>query len=151
MTEITKERAVISLYRYFAWADYMRRHHEEVRVRDEALRATGKHDDLPYDEMMRAEMYMCFWFASLYSVIDGWRRLKLEVPEIAKLLRSPMTERLREFRNAVYHPEAFDDERLAALIKTGEAGAEWVLEVTTAFRRFFRSIGVPDGVVNASE
>ncbi len=139
------EDGIVSLYRYFAWADYMRNHYQEVRERDDRLEAAGVHDRLPYDEVMRAEMYMCFWFASLYSVIEGWRKLRLQDSEISALLRSPLTETLREFRNAVYHPEAFDDKRLERLVATGNDGSDWIIQVTVAFRRLFNSLGIPDG------
>ena len=141
---LEKERAVVALYRYFAWCEAMSEHYLEVRHRDDVLRSQGRHDSLPYKESMRAEMYLCLWCANLYTVIEGWRHIRLNVPEIKKLLRSPMTEILREVRNAVYHAEPFDDSRLTSLVQTGQDGSDWIIKVTAAFRVFFDSIGVPE-------
>lgn len=100
---------------------------------------------MPYEESMRAEMYMCLWCANLYAVIEGWRKLRLNVPEIKNLLRSPLTDVLRDFRNAVYHAEPFDDYRFASLVQAGRDGSDWIIQVTAAFRTFFNALGVPDG------
>ena len=34
-------------------------------------------------------MYMSYWYATLYVVIEGWKNLKFSDPKIDELLKSP--------------------------------------------------------------
>jgi hypothetical protein len=84
-------------------------------------------------------MYMFLWLGVLYIVIEGWPTLKLNEPRITKLLRSRFKELLRDFRNATFHPEDFDDARIRALVDTDQESIEWARKVTLEFNSFFES------------
>lgn len=73
-----------------------------------------------------ANILMTYWFGALQVVIEGYRELRCEDPEIEALLRSPNANLLRRFRNAAFHyqRDAAPD-KLIALLDSDEA-LEWV-------------------------
>lgn len=90
-------------------------------------------------KLLESEMYMFLWFGVLYIVIEGWPTLQLNEPRITKLLRSRFRDLLRDFRNATFHPENFDDVRIRALANTGQESIDWAKKVTIEFNLFFES------------
>ena len=132
---------VLTLYRYFAWADAMRENYEVARARDipriEEAKAEGKF--YPYHLAMHAEMYMCYWFSTLQIVIEGWPQLKYNDPRLKELLRSPHKRLLQKFRNAIFHPSDWMDTRINELVQKGQESYDWVTAVTDAYRAFFAS------------
>jgi hypothetical protein len=130
-----------SLYRYALWADMLRTQFETSLARDrQELESRLQMNQIVFDrKLLESEMYMFLWFGVLYIVIEGWPELRLNEPRITKLLRSRFKDLLRDFRNATFHPEDFDDARIRALAATGQESIDWAKNVTLEFNSFFES------------
>jgi hypothetical protein len=126
---------VFSLHRYFAWCAEMREHYRQVGMR---VSPTPSFFDNP--DAGRAFMYLSYWYAGLYVVCEGWQELKLSDTAIDALLKSPHLEKLKRFRNGVYHFQAdyFDPRFMGALV-AGEDFAEWAESLMLAFNRYFEA------------
>lgn len=121
-----------SLGRYFIWSDKMR---HEFHV----LIASNKgDDDMVFLEYVH--LYMSYWYASLYVVIEGWQAMNLKDDAINGLLDSPYLDLLRRYRNAVFHfQKRFSDKRFMELMLAGEESVDWVRNVHSEFGRYFLS------------
>lgn len=124
------DNEVITLHRYYIWANRMRTHFDAVLARREETSAAG----FPIE----AHMYMSLWYSCLYVVIEGWRKLGLKDETICTLLESPNTTLLRRYRNGVFHfqPKYFDRKSLG-LIEQGENVVNWVRTLNHELGRFF--------------
>ncbi len=71
---------IISLHRYFIHANKMRELFYEVLERNK------NHETKEFQ--IESTMYMSIWYGLLYTVIEGWRRLKLSDEQINNLLQS---------------------------------------------------------------
>src|SRR5580704_16988360 len=82
-------------------------------------------------------MCMCYWYATLYIVIEGWRELRLSDPKVDELLASPNVDLLRRYRNGVFHfQQDYFDHRQIGFFDT--AGAkQWLHDLHNAFGMFF--------------
>jgi hypothetical protein len=137
-----QRKIAVNLFRYVLWASSMMGNFETTLVRDRSeMRRQLNEDRIGFDpKLLETEMYQCLWFGTLYIVIEGWPRLRIRNQKITGLLRSPYKKLLRKFRNATFHPEDYDDERIGAMIATGQSSIEWAREVTGEFKRFFESL-----------
>jgi hypothetical protein len=135
-------KIAVSLYRYVFWADMLRVQFETTHARDrQELERRLQAKQITFEpKLLESEMYICLWFGVLYIVIEGWPTLKLNEPHITKLLRSHFKDLLRNFRNATFHPDDYDDARIQALVDTGQESIDWAREVTLEFKSFFESI-----------
>ena len=121
---------LITLSRYFVWADTMKTHFEE------ALRKSGS-VDLDGPSGIDVAMYMCLWYGCLYVVIEAWRELGLSDQDVDNLLASPHVDLLRRYRNAVFHyQKEYWPERFIAFLREGESSAAWVRAVHIALQRY---------------
>lgn len=111
-------KLAVSLYRYVFWADLLRVQFENVLTRDQQeLKHRLKAKKYTFEpKLLESEMYICLWLSVLYIVIEGWPSLKINQPQITKLLRSRFKDLLNNFRNATFHPEEYDDARLQTLV-----------------------------------
>lgn len=117
--------AFLSLHRYYIWADRMRVHFDNVLRQPEEV-----------DHSIDARLYMSYWYAGTYVVIDGWRELGMTDPAVDDLLTSSNVDLLRRFRNGVFHfQKDYDDERFLGLIRDGENVAEWIRRLNTELGR----------------
>jgi hypothetical protein len=82
-------------------------------------------------------LYMSYWYAGLYVVIEGWRDLKFSDPVIDNLLQSPNVQLLRRYRNGTFHfqREYFDERFTDFTSSTGTV--VWVRNLNTEFGRYF--------------
>jgi hypothetical protein len=71
--------------------------------------------------------YMGFWYASLYSVIEGYQKLNLHNSSINLLLTSPNLEALKKFRHSVtgFHKTYFNSSLIGSFINSSTSVA-WV-------------------------
>jgi hypothetical protein len=123
---------IMALHRYFIWQDEMRKHFFK-RLHELAGRRINEagHPDI---ELF---MYMSYWYAGLYVVVEGWRELGLQDEEIDALLDSPNVELLKRYRNGVFHfQRSYYDVRFFELLSDGEDVVEWVNELVGAFSRY---------------
>ena len=70
---------ILTLHRYFIWADRMRVHFDSLLNSGETA-----------TEMMHMHPYLAYWYAETFVVIEGWQELGLSDPEIDAL---PLTTR----------------------------------------------------------
>ncbi|HZI56428.1 MAG TPA: hypothetical protein VFF39_06615 [Verrucomicrobiae bacterium] len=133
MSTVPQVFKVFSLHRYFAWCAEMREHYQQVGMQ---VSPTPSFFDNP--DAGRAFMYLSYWYAGLFVVCEGWLEHKLSDPEIDKLLQSPHLEKLKRFRNGIYHfqPDYFDKRFMGALV-AGEDFSEWAEALMLAFARYF--------------
>ncbi len=130
-----------SLYRYALWADMLRVQFETSLARDrQEIESRLQTKQFVFDrKLLEFEMYMFLWLGVLYTVIEGWPMLKTNESKIKILLRSRFKDLLRDFRNATFHPEDFDDARIRVMVATGQEFIEWAKEVTLEFNSFFEA------------
>jgi hypothetical protein len=118
---------IFALHRYFIWAN-------EMRVMFDGLLQSRPVEG---DGRIRAFLYMSYWYAALYVVIEGWRSLGLSDAEIDALLESPNVALLKRYRNGVFHfQRTYYDERFLGLIRDGEDAVAWVRSLNSALGRF---------------
>jgi len=48
-------------------------------------------------------MFLSYWYATLYVVVEGWRELKLSDPAVDALLTVPHLALLKRYRHGVFH------------------------------------------------
>ena len=83
-------------------------------------------------------MYSSYWFAALYVLIEGWKKLGLNDIKIDTLLKSEYCDLLRRYRNGVFHyQEDYFDRRFKEFYDEGDDIADWVNEVHEEFSRYF--------------
>jgi hypothetical protein len=134
-TKINEWNAVFTLHRYWIWANRMRKHFDdhlgkEKKKKDEFRKKIG----MGFEEFM----YMSLWYALLYVVIEGWKRLGLVDTEIDRLLHSLNVNLLKRYRNGVFHyQKGYIDERFIGFIRDGKNCVSWVRELNTQLGRFF--------------
>jgi hypothetical protein len=125
-------RGIVTLHRYFIWANRMRTHFDWVISNGE----------LAGEREIESFLYMSYWYGGLYVVIEGWRKLMLTDTVIDGLLQSPNVELLRRYRNGVFHfqPE-YNDQRFLEFMEQGVDEVNWVRSVNEQFGRYFLESG----------
>jgi hypothetical protein len=122
---------VVVLSKYFTWASHMRTGF------DKSLSANPDLWDRWNDpKALEIFMYMSLWYATLYTVIEGWRRLKLRDDEIGSLLASPFVKMLKTYRHGVTHFQTrYYDKKYMPFVTKPESVA-WVRALHGAFFRY---------------
>ena len=117
---------VVSLHRYFIWANKMRTDFDHLLKANN----TTKHEH---------ELYMSYWYAGLYIVIEGWKDLNMSDSIINKLLRNTNNvELLRRYRNGVFHfQKTYFDKRFVGVWEQNRKFIDWVRELNRQFGRYF--------------
>ena len=130
---VAEDRHVVTLYRYFLWADRM-------RVRMEDALAAGLPRALVSRSGDELFLWTSYYHAALYIVIEGWQRkdgLGLTDTHVDQLLTSENVELLRRFRNATFHfQREYLDQRVMDLVGT-EGVEEWMRALRDAFADWF--------------
>ena len=148
----TKVRALFSLYRYFEWADDMRRLYLQLLFNSLGPLASAATEQ---DAIQRAKAdarigkstvaalyafpYMSYYYGGMYVVIEAWTtRFHYHDTEIEELLRSSFVGTLKQSRNASFHfsPQYFDS-RMQAFLSDPDSEV-WLANVRDAFARWFR-------------
>ncbi|MGB3478366.1 MAG: hypothetical protein WBB67_04315 [bacterium] len=124
---------IATLHRYYIWANRMRDHFDKILPKKQF----GVNEIQGID--IEIFMYMSFWYAELYVVIEGWRKLKLVDEIVDQLLRSENNIKLlKRYRNAVFHFQRdYYDDRFMDFIKEGDHIVKWVRDLNDHFSRFF--------------
>lgn len=126
---------IITLHRYFIWADRMRVHF------DATLKSVNPKTFSPVakdEKDIEVFLYMSLWYGMFYVLIEGWQRLKLKDKKIDKLLKSNNVSLLKLYRNGVFHfQKKYYDKRFIKLMKEGQNIANWIRELRDEFSRWF--------------
>jgi hypothetical protein len=128
--DVTAE--LIRLHSYFLWSDRMR------VCFAYSLRKPLVPGHTPIIQDFDQYQYMAHWYAGMYCVIEGWRKLGLSDARVTKLLRKKgMVDKLRECRNVIYHFQGnVIDDRLTKFISYS-GSAQWIHELTKAVGDWF--------------
>jgi hypothetical protein len=106
----------------------------EVVNRFQHADAEAKHMMLFADD---CGVFMSYWYAGFYVVVEGFRELELKDDKVEALLQSPNTEFLRLMRNATFHyQQEFFSPKMMHFIKSADS-VPWVRSMTEAFSEFF--------------
>jgi hypothetical protein len=118
---------LMTLHRYFIWANRMRTHFDDILA--QPLIGTAE---------IESFLYMSYWYGGLFVVIEGWKALQLSDSMIDGLLASPNVELLRRYRNAVFHfQQDYIDQRFLEFMTQGIDQAAWVRALNEQFGRYF--------------
>lgn len=124
--EIT-EKYLLTLHRYYLWSTFM---HDFMGQK----LTEGNHKE----NEVEVFMYMSYWYATLYVVIEGWEKLKYSDPRIDELIKSPNVDLLRRYRNGVVHfQKDYFDARIVAFWTRSSERVEWLETLSSEFGRFF--------------
>jgi hypothetical protein len=120
------------LYEYSAYSSMMRVDFD--RIFDKFTPAQIGHEQ----EHRKAVIYMCYWFASLYLVIEGWEQLGIHDFKVDALLASPSVAILRRYRDGVFRFNTqFFLERNQETLMSDIKAILWARSLTDAFIYFF--------------
>jgi hypothetical protein len=126
------EEAIFSLHRYFISANRMRTHFDE-------LLQSGSYST-PEGEI-ESRLYLSYWYAGLYVVVEGWKELALSDAEIDSLLKSPNLDLHKRYRNGIFHfQRRYNDHRFTEFIENGINIVTWVRDLNTQFGRYFLDV-----------
>jgi len=123
----------VALHRYFIWANKMRTDFDVL---------LGKRKTTKVQEsitLIEDNMYMSYWYAGLYVVIEGWQELKLEDTVINTLLQTKnYVDLLKRYRNGVFHYQKdYFNSRFADVWFQDKDFITWVRELNRQFGRYF--------------
>jgi hypothetical protein len=115
------------------WCDQMKNHFEETVLQ------TGNISDLHSPDGAKVFMYMSYWYASLYVVVDGWKILKLVDSRVDALRSSSKNlHLLREYRNGVFHfQRKYLDNKFLDLMRLNKDAVAWTTDLHNALGDFF--------------
>lgn len=129
-------KELIALHLYYIWANFMRTKFDLL----------DRQKDFQAGELVsEAMIYMSYWYAGLYVVIEGWKEQDLYDSTIDSLIASENTDLLRRYRNGIFHfQKEYYDDRLFELIKEGTNVVHWIRLLNQSFGTYFAdSFGVP--------
>lgn len=102
------------LDRHFIWADYFKAQHYKLVKRDIKIDSI---DELGLFFLNPVGMYMCYWYATLYTVIEGLDSCKIDYKPIQQEVND-IKDSLRLFRNVIFHHQkGYYDARLFEIMK----------------------------------
>lgn len=124
---LSNKETLLSLHRYYIWANKMRDHFDES-LKLSIIKNAG----------IESFMYMSYWYASIYVVTEGWFELGFEDHVIDELLKSDNLDLLKRYRHGVFHyQKQYNDMRFLELLKNGENAVEWVRKLNKELGRYF--------------
>jgi hypothetical protein len=127
--------SILSLHTHWITADAVKE-----RIRFDVKSAE---DQIPKElealgQQMSKIQTLVVFYALFYVVIEGYRELKLEDESIKVLLgKNDYEDRLRRFRNAVFHFQKHPFDRRLIEFLDAEDSENWIRELYVAFKRFF--------------
>ena len=127
--DVTEEE--YALHRYYIWADRMRLHFDqELRRRN----TTSNQFELSIEEFM----YISLWYAQLYTVIEGWKKLGLQDGAVdILLLQADHVDLLRRYRNGVDHfQKGYFSTKFTNFVAMTDS-ALWIRSLHTAIGNYF--------------
>jgi hypothetical protein len=131
---------VLTLHRYFIWANRMRTHFDQIldRVSTSNPDISSGAWQYPGTTEIESFLYMSYWYAALYVVIEGWQELNLSDNVIDDLLNSQYVDLLKRYRNGVFHFQRdYHDQRFNDFMSEGDDVVTWVRSLNEQFGRYF--------------
>ena len=123
---------VVTLHRYFIWANQMRANADEV------LPLLAGPTALESEGFIKWFAYLSYWYGGLYVLIGGWVELSLADPTVDALLqRADLVGLLKRYRNGSFHfQKQYFDDRFTAFMQEQDS-VPWVRELNLAFGEYF--------------
>ena len=114
-----------ALHKYFLNADFLR----DVFMR--RIKRVQSPAERSFVESLDDGIAMSLWYATLYVVIEGWRKIKIADPDLDVLLDDDRVDDLRRFRNQMFHYQReYDNPKLLEFLGTDDGDAqsatEWI-------------------------
>lgn len=133
-----------ALHRYFIWANRMKKHYSDT------IREQGEPpaDGMELRLWLSAPFaYACYWFATLYVVVEGMQQLDLTDPTLTTLLNDgDKLQKLRRFRNGVYHYQTdYFDNRINDFL--AKSYTDWATDLHAGLSQYFLDWFKSNGVV----
>jgi hypothetical protein len=132
------DHVLVTLHKYYLRAEYMRglasaaREQLVSKYGMEALRLNSPQTS----ERFHLEMFVDYWYAGIFAVMEGYEKLGLTVPEVETLCNDPLYQKLRDYRSGVYHfREKYFDDAIRELLADPTSG-KWLTELDMALGRF---------------
>lgn len=134
--DMNDEEAIYTLHRYLIWSNLMReRFQQTLEIQGPPPKSESA---VSPHWLIRPYAFFCYWFASLYVVIEGWRELGLKDHKIDALLSSNYVGLLRRLRNGVFHfQKDYFDSRFRNYTNVGDPAANWADDLHNEFSRYF--------------
>ncbi len=109
---------LMSLDRHFIWADYFKAEHYKLIDKNiDIIVEEDSIEELGLFFLNPIGMYMCYWYATLYTVIEGLDSCKVDYKPIEKEVNE-VKDNLRLFRNVIFHHQkGYFDARLFEIMK----------------------------------
>jgi hypothetical protein len=105
---------LMSLDRHFIWADYFKREHFKNLDKNFKFKEIT---DIGLFLINPVGMNMCYWYATLYVVLEGLDSCDIDYKEIEKEV-ADIKNSLRLFRNVIFHhSKGYFDSRLFEIMK----------------------------------
>ena len=130
-----KQEALLTFLRYLSWNELTRQCYEAELCRGDGAEIDGNEEWPTFG-------WHCYFYASLYVVVEAWEDHGFEDQVVDQLLAHPRGYRglLRRFRNAVFHHQRdFTDPRFLGLLREGEQAVLWVTALQDEFKRFVQN------------
>jgi len=132
---------MVTLHRYFIAANKMRIRFEKALTNPKVVNRFPGADPLTRLYMLHVDDYgvfMFYWYAGLYVLIEGFKELNLKDAKIEQLLQSPNVEALRLVRNATFHfqKDGIISKKIIPFLESKDS-VPWVHSLTEAFSEFF--------------
>jgi hypothetical protein len=149
---VSKDSELHSLHRYFIWANRMKNHCAEAIHQQGDPPSGGVELRIWFSAPFS---YACYWFATLYVVVEGMQELQLTNPPLSTLLKDDdKLQKLRRFRNGVYHYQTdYFDNRIRDFLSAPYM--DWASELhgqlSQFFHDWFESRGMGAQVLENSE
>jgi hypothetical protein len=127
------DQAMAALHKYDLRAETMRAHYSKsVEILKSVYGPAEWMKDKPNTLHFEARMYLDYWWAALYVVVEAYEKLGLYDAATEKLLKSPLRSKLNSHRAGTYHfrEQYFDLDVLDLAIADG--GAQWATALGTA-------------------
>jgi len=125
-----------SLHVYFTRASAIR---EDLKPH--ALKARAQEDKDEFLNalwIMEADRRLSVFYGLVYVVVEGFEELGLHDPEIDALLTDPLRDKLRRYRNAIFHFQVGLPAHEKHLeFHLDEAAPEWINRLWNALNRWF--------------
>ncbi len=130
---------LFSLYRYYIWSTLLKSAFhsglsEVCLSTDPGKALTGY---VGYAKLGLGSIFMSYWYAAIYVVVEGWQELGYADPAIESLLSTDHLLRLRRHRNATchYQPPVLSPKWLE--FEQADGAVDWIYSLDKALSEWF--------------
>jgi hypothetical protein len=131
------DEAIASLHKYYLRATHMYGHFQDAVRRVAEVHGKNWRAVPPNtDEHFALYMYMDYFYAALFVVLEGYEKLGLSDPDTEALLDQALISKLRRQRKGAYHyvVKYYSPEHMALVVTPGSA--EWARNLYYALGHF---------------